>query len=208
MGHLSPEDFVDLVEDVRAEASLPHLAQCARCRDQLADTREAIAASAEADLPEPSPLFWDHLSARVREAVEREARADAPFARASAVRTWWLRATAGVAACLVAVGVVASLRPRDVVSVTTPAGQPGGHASPGSAPLAALPASPDDPSFDLVADFGGTLDWDDLREQMTDAPHAGGLDATVGALDLGERQELLRLLKEELARPTARADRS
>ena len=72
----------------------------------------------------------------------------------------------------------------------------------------ALLGLPDDPSLDLVADFGGTLDWDDLREQMAVSARPGRLDASVGELDGGERRELERLLKEELARPTGRTDRS
>jgi hypothetical protein len=72
----------------------------------------------------------------------------------------------------------------------------------------ALPRLLDDGSFGLVADFGGTLEWDDLREQMAVAAHSGRLDGGVGELDSGERRELERLLKEELARPAGRTDRS
>jgi hypothetical protein len=71
----------------------------------------------------------------------------------------------------------------------------------------ALLDSPDDPSLTLVADYGGTLEWDELREQMAMPAHSGGMDATVGELNPGERLELHRLLKEELARPAARMDR-
>ena len=76
------------------------------------------------------------------------------------------------------------------------------------ADLPALVTPADDASLDLVADFGGTLDWDDLREQMSVSTHPGVLDGGVDALDAGERQELERLLKQELARPAARTDRS
>src|SRR5438132_10596593 len=38
---------------------------------QLSDD-EIIAALREVDVPEPSPLFWNHLSERVREAVANE----------------------------------------------------------------------------------------------------------------------------------------
>src|SRR5947207_14104711 len=72
MKHLSPELLVDLAEGARDESSAPHLRECAECRRQLADLRGAMAAAADLDVPEPSPLFWNHLSARVREAVEAE----------------------------------------------------------------------------------------------------------------------------------------
>jgi hypothetical protein len=71
-----------------------------------------------------------------------------------------------------------------------------------------LPTLADDGSFGLVADFGGTLEWDDLREQMAVSSHPGRLDGGVDELDSGERRELERLLKEELARPAVRTDRS
>src|SRR5213594_321234 len=38
---------------------------------QLSD-EDIIAALRQVDVPEPSPLFWDHLSQRVREAVANE----------------------------------------------------------------------------------------------------------------------------------------
>jgi hypothetical protein len=77
--HLQPDDLVDLAEGTRPEASAPHLASCAECRRQLADMRAMMSAAADVDVPEPSPLFWDHLSARVSESVSGEGapRADA-----------------------------------------------------------------------------------------------------------------------------------
>jgi hypothetical protein len=197
MTHLSSTEFVDLAEGVRADASAPHLLECDRCRRELADLREMMAAAGSPAVPEPSPLFWDHLSARVQEAVRQEesVAAERP-ARAALFNSWWIRGAAGVAvtALVVAVAVTRgshlgppSALPPDVPAVITPA---------------------DDTSLDLVADFGGTLDWDDLREQMAVSTHPGVLDGGVGALDAGERQELERLLREELARPAARTDRS
>src|SRR5262245_42338601 len=75
MQHLSGDEFVDLVEGIGADADFLHLESCDRCRGQLADLRAARAMAAEkavVDVPEPSPLFWDHFSARVREAVASE----------------------------------------------------------------------------------------------------------------------------------------
>src|SRR6185436_8662720 len=39
---------------------------------QLDELRAMLAAARDVDVPEPSPLFWDHLSARVSEAVAAE----------------------------------------------------------------------------------------------------------------------------------------
>lgn len=197
MTHLSSAEFIDLAEGVRAEASAPHLSECGRCRRELADLREMMAAATLDDIPDPSPLFWNHLSARVQEAVRQEESiaAERPV-RVALFSSWWIRAAGGVAASALVVAVAVSLRSRPDPPSTPPPDLP------------ALMTSADDTSLDLVADFGGTLDWDDLREQMGVSTHPGVLDGGVGVLDSGERRELERLLKEELAHPAARTDRS
>jgi hypothetical protein len=198
MTHLSSAEFVDLVEGVRAEASAPHLSECDRCRRELADLRDMMAAATSLPIPEPSPLFWDHLSARVEEAVRQEESiaAERPV-RVALFNSWWIRVAAGVAMSALVAAVAVTLSSRQNPPSTPPPELPALAATPG-----------DDTSLDLVADFGGTLDWDDLREQMSVSTHPGVLDGGVGALDAGERQELERLLKQELARPAARTDRS
>jgi hypothetical protein len=188
MAHVTPAEFVDLAEGVCDTASAPHLAECDRCRQQLADVRRMLTAAAASDVPEPSPLFWDHLSARVREAVAGEP----PPRSAVFLGGWWMRAATGVAVGAVIAGAVAGSL---------------GHRTPEQhqAPVvvqeppdpAALLGWGEDPSLDLVADFSRTLDWDDLREQLVGS---GRVDASVGELDGAERRELGRLLKEELAR--------
>ena len=67
--HLSRTEFVDLIESA---AALPveraqHVEACAQCRAE-AEMLRAVASLAVADeAPGPSPLFWDHFSARVAE---------------------------------------------------------------------------------------------------------------------------------------------
>src|SRR5262245_17694670 len=70
--HLTHEELLELAEGTRLESSAPHLAACGECRDELAGLRAMLSAATEADVPEPSPLFWDHFSARVRAAVAVE----------------------------------------------------------------------------------------------------------------------------------------
>src|SRR5215471_4709679 len=80
MAHLKPARLVDLAEGVEAEQSVPHLAECDTCRRALAELRATMAAietprgPGSDVVPEPSPLFWDHLSARVHDAVAEEGR--------------------------------------------------------------------------------------------------------------------------------------
>jgi hypothetical protein len=194
MAHLTSAELVDLADGVRDTASAPHLAGCDHCRRQLADVRGIMAAVAASDVPEPSPLFWDHLSARVREAVAAE-----PPPRSTAFfGSWWWRTAAGVAvSAVIAAAVAGSIARRTPERQTSALVQEHPDSS-------ALLGHADDPSLDLVADFSRTLDWDDLREQLLGS---GRIDASVGELDGAERSELGRLLKEELARAAGRPGR-
>lgn len=63
---------MDLIDGTRAAASLPHLADCAACREQLDDLRATLREVAAVDVPEPPPEYWRRLSARVHDAVRRE----------------------------------------------------------------------------------------------------------------------------------------
>jgi hypothetical protein len=206
MEHLSSVEFVDLLDGVRSHASEQHLSGCDRCRREFADLREMMADATSTDVPEPSPLFWEHLSARVQEAVAQGVPAPGEWSgRASLFGGWWVRAAAGIAvsALVIAAAFTLGSRPDAPRPLPPPAG-----AQPDPAALTTFQGLPDDGSFGLVADFGGTLDWDDLREQMAVSAHPGRLDGGVDELDSGERRELERLLKEELARPAVRTDRS
>ncbi len=59
----------------------------------------------------------------------------------------------------------------------------------------------DDPSWNLMTDLAGDLNWDAAVEAGLTA--AGGVDRAVYDLNADERRELERLLKEELARSGA-----
>ena len=72
--HMKTGELVDIAEGARTEASAPHLAVCEPCRAQLHDLRAMLSAARDVDVPEPSPLFWDHLSSRVSDAVAADAR--------------------------------------------------------------------------------------------------------------------------------------
>jgi hypothetical protein len=203
MAHLTPAQFVDLAEGTEAERAVPHLTECDACRRALAEFRRTMADVADVGVPEPSPLFWEHLSARVRDGVAEQG---APGGTRWVER--WLRPRvvwpilAGVAGAVI-LAVAASRRPivlNPIPATPLPIGE--------SAQLPSLPpldplGATDDPSLGLMADYGTALSWDDMREEMTPVSHVGGADEAVIALSAEERQELQRLLEEEMTQPSA-----
>lgn len=199
MAHLSPETLIDLVEDVLAPAdrarAAAHLDACAPCREQFAEARQMLAAVTDVGVPEPSPLFWDHLSARVHEAVAAE-HSTSWFAR------FWplpagVRIAGVVSACAVAVLAVVLMLP----------GQPAGSGDErvaSATPVvneteALVDTAAEEASLDLLATLADGMSWDDASEAgLTAAP--GAVDDVLMGLTPEERIELQRLLQEELAR--------
>jgi hypothetical protein len=185
--HLTPEELLDLAEGSRPLSSVPHLAACEVCRQQLDDLRDVMT-TLDADVPEPSPLFWEHFSARVHEAVVAEA---APARSWYRVGRWSWGLVAAMSAAVVVIAVSLTVR-------TPPArtGAPSPVAEVSSGDVGSPPAV-DDPSFSLLGDLAGGLDWD--------AAAAAGINMEVGTADTavhdlndGERTELQRLLVEAL----------
>jgi hypothetical protein len=211
MSHLTPEQFVDLAEGVAAETSLPHLASCDACRRQLASMRAMMSDVASVDASEPSPLFWDHLSTRVREAVAGE-RARPRSWRDYLLRPRVLALSLAGALAVALFAVILPGTPATITIRTTIPSTPLPMAAenvllPSLPPLAPLGAA-DDPQLGFVADYGTTLDWDEMREEMALATPGGSSDAVAGALTVDEQRELQRLLAEEMAQPRALEIRS
>ncbi|SRR5712692_1074333 len=187
MRHLDSDDLIDLAEGTRPESSFPHLGSCEACRRQLAHLRAAMAAASEVDVPEPSPLFWDHFSAHVREAIEREG---------GPRRLGWLIAPLSIGAIAVlVVAAVVTMR----FTGTTPVS---GVAPPPAIAEAGSIGEPEklanDPSLELVADLAADVDWDAASEAGI-TPRPSAVDRAVNQLTEAERRELERLLKETLA---------
>ncbi len=94
--HLSPEESIAAVERTLDGAAAAHLAACDRCQRDIA-ALAAVLRDVEAakDPAEPSPLFWDHFSARVSGAARAEAASRSAW-------SWW-RPAAGIAAAALVV---------------------------------------------------------------------------------------------------------
>ncbi|MFO7694139.1 MAG: hypothetical protein R6V57_13710 [Vicinamibacterales bacterium] len=194
MTHLSPAQAVDVAERSAAPAIIAHAASCEACRAKVDTLREAARLAAEDAPPEPSPLFWPHLAARIHEAVRRERAPARPW-----VRWVWRLVPAGVAALLVlALGVGfrlwngAPAAPAGVLDAPAPqSGEaPADRVAAGDAPV--------DPSWLLVMDLSAQVSLDDAEESGA-LPLPGGVEKALGQLDENERVELARILREEMA---------
>ena len=195
--HLSADTLVDIAEGARAETAAPHLQRCEACRRQIAELRAMMTAAAGVDIPEPSPLFWEHLS----DCVQRDVAAE-PAPGRSLVAPWhggatWWRVAASVTTIAVVAVLVGrmSRQPRNL--------QPGTQtisAAPNDATAAlAVLGDADDASLALVAELASQMDSEAAVESGL-MDHLGGLDEMVVTLTAGERGELQRLLKDELAK--------
>ena len=194
MRHLSPAKLVDLAEGSASEAEYPHLGSCGRCREELRQVRNALALAAEVEVPEPSPLFWDHLSRRIH---DRMAAEPTPVARPPLWRAWGLATAAGLAVVLIAVGLSqrSNVEPSREHEVSSEAAA--GSAAPVERPEPAG-AIAEDASFTFVAELAGDVDW----ESVVDAGLAARREAVDGAwseLSAEESAEVHRLLTTALA---------
>ena len=195
MRHLTEGDLLDLAEGAQPEPSAGHLASCEACQRQLMDLRSAMAAAAAVDVPEPSPLFWEHLSGRVRQAVEAEGRSSGAGWR---LRWPSWRAIAPIGAlAMLALTAALMLRPAHESSTAGNAPPAGSEITDAAADTGDLAQMTDDPSLTLLADLTSDLDWDAVSEAGL-TPGTGAVDDVVTSLSSGERRELHRLLQEAL----------
>src|SRR3954470_20468248 len=123
MRHLSRDQILAAVEG-RGEQTA-HLDNCRACRTHVEELRQvlALAASTAADdVPEPSPLFWNYLSERVRGAVAAEPAPQAARPYFNIGRA----ASLAAALAIIVIGVVVTMRTAQPVNsvVAVPAGIP------------------------------------------------------------------------------------
>jgi len=194
--HLRPDELIDLAEGTRAESTAPHLAECAVCRLHLAELKATMSAAADVDVPEPSPLFWDHFSARVRQAVDAEGVPRRSFWTWSGV----LIPAVSVVAVL-AVAVALNWGNTGQVVGPLPVVVPAPVAPVASMDLLADPQSAGDTALTLVAELSSDMDFETAREAGLAA--RGSAEHAVTHLTGSELRELQRLLQEELARSGA-----
>jgi len=192
MTHLTPVECVDAVEGTLEAGRLGHLDRCETCRREVDRLARLVRTAAAGPVPEPSPLFWEHFSARVGAAVRAEGGPAPPWWSA------WRRWPALVPMAALAGLIVAAVAP---LVPTVPAPAPPAVTTLED-PLVAAPATErtaSDLQWRALAEIVGPLDWD-TAEAAGLAVMPGDAERAVADLDEGERRELSRLIAGELSR--------
>lgn len=188
---LRPDEFIDVLDGAADPAATAHLVACAVCQATLAEVRDALAEAERATVPEPSPLFWPQVNARVRAAI-----ADDPHASAGWLA--WLRWDVVVPLAGLATIVVALAAAVGRVGTATPAAPIGAVAGLGAGDRTAADAAGDG-ALELVLDLAATVpdgEWDTLG--VARLPDLG---VAAEVLSLDEQQALNALLRAAVERP-------
>ena len=180
--HLSPAEGIDALDGTLSPDRRAHLDECPRCRADVAALAETARDLGLSDVPEPSPLFWDHQAARITEAVAAE-----PAQPGS----WLLRLGWGGAVAAAIIAVLVVFVPHRVPSK---AGAPGPTSA--VAPPVAFADGESDRAWALLMTVGGDLDEESAVDALHPAPDT--VDEAVGDLDPDERAVLAALLRDGL----------
>ena len=180
MKHLTDEQIADALDGAPTAAASEHLTGCVACASKARELQAVLREAAAVDVPEPSPVFWQHFIAQVNAAVD-----EAPPARSAWPRAAW------AAAAIIVVGFIATF-----------ASWPGSVQQPvAEGPLPVLePISidiDDDQAWAVVRNLAADLHYEDVREAGV-VPQPGALEREVATLSEDERALLVRLVEEDL----------
>ncbi len=198
MTHLSEVELVDLLDGALPSARERHLDECDSCRTIATRMRGAFALAKDVEMPEPSPLFWEHFSARVHEGVR--------VAEAGQTAGWfgWAQGATAVwamSAALLTLVVVAGVwratapGPRKAASAATVASVADGAANEDPFALGAFDAETDE-AWALVRTVADDVTWDDAAADGFGV-YPGSVEHAMATLTGDERSELVRLLEAE-----------
>ena len=185
--HLTAAEYIDALDDQLAPERRRHLTACPRCRAEVASLCAGTEDIGDANLPEPSPLFWTHQASRIAAAIAVE---PVPAPRSRQPRLAWAGA--------VAVGVIT------VAIVSAPDRVPSsGAPAPALTAVARAPLPPadadDERAWSLLTAMGSELDETSAVDALS--PASATVDAAVRDLDPEERATLAALLRAELKGP-------
>lgn len=182
--HLSEAERVDAVEGTLDAARSAHLHDCAACRQEVAALHQvwdALVVDARTEVPEPPPVFWDQLHARVGSAVDTRTAA-----WWSGARGWMSLAAAAVLLLVVSWGALQRTPVADVVVGDADA----------FVELVETDAIRDTVQWQFVSDVLASLEDDAARQVLR--PSIGAFDNALATLSASERDEFARLLQAEL----------
>ena len=183
MTHLSSDELIDAVEGLLVPERQAHLAACDACQQELAGLSSVLSDAKQTSIPEPSPLFWQHFSERVRTAIDDDASQSGNWP--SWIR-WQVLAPIGVVAMII-LGLMIAVPKQNPVDSSLALQAP-------EAPEALQ--APE--SWVMVTELVGNIDLDTASAAGVIEP--GVAEQAVLHLTIEERQELTRLLKAELQR--------
>ena len=187
MPHLDDSQVLDAVDGRPDAAAASHLAACVSCSARVDELRTVLLTAADADVPEPSPLFWDHFPARVNRAIDA---APEPRSWVSASRWLW-----GSAAAAAVVLVLLLLPMRH--DVAAPAPEPKVSDAPVSAAVEPAPEDYEsDEAWAMVRAVVEDVDYDEVQEVGL-TPRAGSVERAATELSSDERAELARLIEQD-----------
>lgn len=72
MRHLSPDEFVDVLDGALAPGRVAHLETCEVCRAEVARLAMPLDAARATGVPEPSEMEWARFSTRLSSALDAE----------------------------------------------------------------------------------------------------------------------------------------
>ena len=172
-----PEPRLLEVLEGKDGADRVHVESCTLCGARLAEARLGLALAVGADMPEPSPLYWESL----RRQVDR--RLDEPSERLPVWRGWRLGSVLAAAA---AIAVIVTFVP---IAAPPPDTLP-------ERPLpawSALPPAEDDPGLDVLRALAPAV------AEVVPAAACAGMAECVVELSDEESQALAERLRGELA---------
>jgi hypothetical protein len=175
-------------------AAATHLADCRTCADRISELRSMLESVASVEVPEPSPLFWDHFPARVSRAIDAAPR-QAGWLNAS--RWMW-----GSAAAAAVVLVLMLLPLRRDAAAPVPTGTVDIPAVAVASEIDTVESLEGDEAWEMVRAVAEATDYDEVQESGL-APRAGSLERAAMELTHDERTELARLIAQEIKRSGA-----
>jgi len=206
MKHLSREELIDSLERTLPATREAHLGDCSTCRDERAALAQVLQRVVDVEVPEPSPLFWEHFSARVREQIVQQPQ---PVGTGwSGLSAWsWPRWAVGTAMLLVCVtlgwvGLHDARHGRLGDKSGSVRTLHDGTPEPGDAGYPGVVTISSDEDWNLVVSMAEDVTVDDADEPGL-AIRPGATDRALTDLSSEQRSELARLLTAEMTRPAS-----